>query len=76
MIANKGVKIMRNFKELEKFIKEEIAGIKNDKRYHYATANVLANAPLALIQTQMKAKVNAYESVLKKIKDFEGLKDE
>lgn len=76
MIANKGVKIMRNFKELEKFIKEEIAGIKNDKRYHYATANVLANAPLALIQTQMKAKVNAYESVLEKIKDFEGLKDE
>ena len=76
MIANKGVKIMRNFKELEKFIKEEIAGIKNDKRYHYATANVLANAPLALIQTQMKAKVNAYESVLKKIKELEGLKDE
>lgn len=76
MIANKGVKIMRNFKELEKFIKEEIAGIKNDKRYHYATANVLANAPLALIQTQMKAKVNAYESVLEKIKELEGLKDE
>ena len=76
MIANKGAKIMRNFKELEKFIKEEIAGIKNDKRYHYATASVLANAPLALIQTQMKAKVNAYERVLEKIKDFKRLKDE
>jgi hypothetical protein len=28
------------------------------------------------IQTEMKAKVNAYKSVLKKIKDLEGLKDE
>lgn len=67
---------MRNFKELEKFIKDEIAEIEADERYHYATASVLINAPLAFIQTEMKAKLNAYKSVLEKIKEFEGLKDE
>ena len=39
---------MRNFKELENFIKDEIAEIEADERYHYATASVLINAPLAL----------------------------
>lgn len=67
---------MRNFKELEKFIKDEIAEIENDERYHYASASVFINAPLALIQTEMRAKMNAYKSVLEKIKEFEGLKDE
>ena len=67
---------MRNFKELEKFIKDEFAEIENDERYHYATASVLINAPLALIQTEMKAKLNAYKGVLKKIKELEGAKDE
>ena len=68
---------MRNFKELEKFIKDEIAEIEADERYHYATASVLINdAPLALIQTEMKAKLNAYKSVLEKIKELEGVKDE
>jgi hypothetical protein len=67
---------MRNFKELEKFIKDEIAEIENDERYHYATASVLINAPLALIQTEMRAKMNAYKGVLKKIKELEGVKDE
>ena len=67
---------MRNFKELEKFIKDEIAEIENDERYHYATASVLINAPLALIQTEMRAKMNAYKGILKKIKELEGVKDE
>lgn len=67
---------MRNFKELEKFVKDEIAEIENDERYHYASASVFINAPLALIQTEMRAKMNAYKSVLEKIKEFEGLKDE
>ena len=67
---------MRNFKELEKFIKDEIAEIEADERYHYASASVLINAPLALIQTEMKAKLNAYKGVLKKIKELEGVKDE
>lgn len=66
---------MRNFKELEKFVKDEIAEIENDERYHYASASVFINAPLALIQTEMRAKMNAYKSVLEKIKEFEGLKD-
>lgn len=57
---------MKNSKELEKFIKDEIAEIKADERYHYATASVLINAPLALIQTEMKAKMNAYKSILEK----------
>lgn len=67
---------MRNLKELEKFIKDEIAEIETDERYHYASASVVINAPLALIQTEMKAKLNAYKGVLEKIKELEGLKDE
>lgn len=67
---------MKNSKELEKFIKDEIAEIKADERYHYATASVLINAPLALIQTEMRAKMNAYKSVLEKVKELEGVKDE
>ena len=67
---------MKNFKELEKFIKDEIAEIENDERYHYASASVLINAPLALIQTEMKAKMNAYKSILEKIKELEEVKDE
>lgn len=67
---------MRNFKELEKFIKDEIAEIENDERYHYASASVFINAPLALIQTEMRAKMNAYKSVLEKVKELEGAKDE
>ena len=67
---------MRNFKELEKFIKDEIAEIETDERYHYASASVFINAPLALIQTEMKAKLNAYKGILEKIKELEGVKDE
>ena len=67
---------MKNFKELEKFIKDEIAEIEADERYHYASASVLINAPLALIQTEMRAKMDAYKSVLEKVKELEGVKDE
>ena len=67
---------MKNFKELEKFIKDEIAEIEADERYHYASASVFINAPLALIQTVMKAKLNGYKGVLEKIKELEGVKDE
>lgn len=67
---------MKNFKELEKFIKDEIAEIEADERYHYASASVLINAPLALIQTEMRAKMDAYKSVLKKVKELEGVNDE
>lgn len=59
---------MRNFKELEKFIKDEIAEIENDERYHYASASVFINAPLALIQMQMDGLMCAYKSVFEKIK--------
>lgn len=67
---------MKNSKELEKFIKDEIAEIEADERYHYASASVLINAPLALIQTEMRAKMNAYKGVLEKVKELEGVKDE
>jgi hypothetical protein len=50
--------------------------VENDERYHYASASVFINAPLALIQTEMKAKLNAYKGVLEKIKELEGVKDE
>ena len=67
---------MKDFEELKNFIKSEIAEIEADECYHYATASVLINAPLALIQTEMRAKMNAYKSVLEKVKELEGAKDE
>lgn len=67
---------MKDFEELEIFIKSEIGEIEADERYHYATASVLINAPLALIQTEMKAKLNAYKGVLEKIKELKRVKDE
>lgn len=67
---------MNEFEDLENFIGSEIAEIEADERYHYASASVFINAPLALIQTEMRAKMNAYKSILEKIKELKGAKDE
>lgn len=45
-------------------IREEVAKIKADSRYKAKPALVQINAPLALIQVEMKAQVAAYEKVL------------
>ena len=66
---------MNEFEDLENFIGSEIAEIEADERYHYAPASVFSNAPLALIQTQMRAEISAYKSVLEKIKEIKGAKD-
>lgn len=45
-------------------IKQEIEKIDSDDRYHYPPADVFVNAPLALIQVQMEARVRALSDVL------------
>ena len=45
-------------------IESKIAEIRADARYTYPTANVFSNAPLALIQVEMKAQVRILEWVL------------
>jgi hypothetical protein len=45
-------------------IKARIAEIKADERYSYSPANVMVNAPLALIQVEQKSIVAAREWVL------------
>ena len=59
---------MEDFKELEKFIKDEIAKIEADERFDYESASVFASV--------MRAKVNAYKSILEKIKELKGAKYE
>ena len=59
---------MKYFLDLDNFIGSKIAEIENDYRYHYATASVFINAPLTLIQTEMRVKMNAYKSILEKLK--------
>lgn len=60
--------------ELEKFIEDEIAKVKEGELYGYE-ADVFSNPPLALIQGQAKAKISAYKNVLEKIKNLKGEKD-
>jgi len=45
---------------IQKLIDELLA----DERIHYPPANVFSNAPLALMQVGMKAKLHAYQTVL------------
>ena len=45
-------------------LRKKIDEIKSDERYNYPAANVFVNAPLALIQVEMNAKVSAYEEAL------------
>ena len=47
-----------------KIIRGKIEQIKSDERYGYPPANVVENAPLALIQVDMKARVNILQWVL------------
>lgn len=45
------------------FIDQQIAEVEADDRYHYKSANIQTNAPLALIQVDLKAKMRALQSV-------------
>jgi hypothetical protein len=51
-------------KPTEKQIRDRIAEIDSDERYHYKPALVQINAPLALIQVQMEAEARALSWVL------------
>ena len=56
-------------------VREKIKEIEEDPRYSYPDAEIFINAPLALIQVDMKAKIGILKWVEKKmseaIKDFE-----
>jgi len=45
-------------------IKNKIAELKNDERLYYPSANLFSNAPLALIQLDLGAKINSLEWVI------------
>ena len=49
---------------LKTFVEGRIAEIKADERYGYPPALVQINAPLALIQVDLEARLQAYEAVL------------
>ena len=57
--------------EAKQVLKSKIAEIRADERFKYPPALVQVNAPLALIQVEMKALVHAYEfslQVMEKVK--------
>lgn len=54
--------------DLLNYLNQQIAEITSDERFSYKPATVFENAPLALIQVEMKAKVD----VLKKLKIYLG----
>lgn len=56
----------------EKEIKAKLAELKSDERLSYPPADVFSNAPLALIQVELEAKVKALEWVLQSSKDVQS----
>lgn len=48
----------------EKEIRRRIAQINADDRYHYPPADVMINAPLALIQVDLKSEICALAWIL------------
>ena len=54
----------KKLSEIQAFVKAEMTKIDTDERYHYETALLQVNAPLALIQLEMSAKM----VILKKVK--------
>jgi hypothetical protein len=49
----------------EQAIREQIAKLEADERYSYPPAQVQINAPLALIQVELEAKVQTLKWVLR-----------
>ena len=60
--------IQKRFEDICEFVSSQIIEIEADPRYHYKPALVQVNAPLALIQVELGAKMN----VLKKIQKMAG----
>lgn len=56
--------------EFEKFLDENIKMIEDDERYHYPTATVYANAPLALIQMGLSEKMSILKQVKNKLQEY------
>jgi len=52
----------------EKEIKEKLEALASDERLSYKPASVLINAPLALIQVDLKAQVDILKWVLREEK--------
>lgn len=48
----------------EKEIRDQLNKIRSDERLSYPTATIVENAPLALIQLDLEAKIDALEWVL------------
>ncbi len=50
---------------LNQYVTQEMAKIDADERFHYPPASIFSNAPLALIQTDLKTRYQ----MLKEIKE-------
>jgi hypothetical protein len=55
-------------------VKARLKELKSDERYNYKPADVFVNAPLALIQVDIEARVSALEWVLKEIDGDDKIK--
>lgn len=50
--------------KIREYASKQIADIEADERFHYKDADAWTNAPLALIQTHMKARHGAFTETL------------
>ncbi len=56
--------------ELESSLMRKIEEIQKDDRQNRAPANVMINAPLALVQVGMSSRLQAYQVVLAEIREL------
>ena len=59
--------------EIKDYIQQEIDKIESDDRYNYPPANIMINAPLAIIQIEMKSRHKALTEVFTLLKEEEEM---
>lgn len=55
-------------RRIRKLLTEEIRSIDLDERFHYPTATIVENAPLALIQLGMETRIRLAKKLLAALK--------
>ena len=55
--------------DIKLYIEQQIAEIEADSRFYYPPASLFSNAPLVVIQTDLKSRHKVLTDILNKLKD-------
>lgn len=55
--------------DIKLYLEQQIAEIESDERFSYPSASMFSNAPLAIIQTDLKSRHKVLTDILNKLKD-------